>query len=135
MAQNKVVAHFQDGRLLKGFTGDLLPTRPTLHLTPADAPGQSKPVEVRVADLKAIFFVKNLTGRPQPYRRRQEFAPGKPVVGRKIRVVFKDGEILVGTTQGYEASRPGFFVIPADAESNNERVFVVTGATHRVSFI
>lgn len=135
MAQNKVVVHYQDGRILKGFTGDFLPTKPTLHLTPADAPPQSKPVEVRVADIKAIFFVKNLMGRPQPYKRRQEFDPGKPAVGRKIRVVFKDGEILVGTTQGYDSSRPGFFVIPADTESNNERVFVVTGATHKVSFI
>lgn len=135
MAQNKVVIHYQDGRILKGFTGDFLPTKPTLHLTLADAPLQSKPTEVVVADLKALFFVKNLTGRSQPYTRRQEFDPEKPAVGRKIRVIFKDGEILVGTTQGYDANRPGFFVIPADTETNNERIFVVTGATEQVSFI
>jgi len=135
MIQNKIVARYQDGRILKGFTGDFLPTRLTFHLTPADAPQQSKPVEVRVADLKAIFFVKDLAGRPQPHPRRQEFDPGKPAVGRKIRVVFKDQEILVGTTQGYDRSRPGFFVMPADTEANNERVFVVTVATQEVSFI
>lgn len=135
MIQNKIVAHYQDGRILKGFTGDFLPTKPTLHITPADAPQQSKPVEVRLADLKAIFFVKDLVGKPQPYTRRQEFDPGKPVVGRKIRVVFRDGEILLGTTQGYDRSRPGFFVIPADTETNNDRIYVVTGATEKVSFI
>jgi hypothetical protein len=135
MVQNRIVAHYQGGRILKGFTGDFLPTRATLHITPGDDPQQSRPVEVRVADLKAIFFVKDLAGRSQPYTRRQEFDPEKPAVGRKIRVVFKDGEILVGTTQGYDSSRPGFFVIPADTESNDERIFVVASATQQVSLI
>jgi hypothetical protein len=50
-------------------------------------------------------------------------------------VVFQDGETLVGTTQGYDPTRPGFFVIPADPASNNDRCFVVTRATKTVSFI
>jgi hypothetical protein len=133
--QNKIVAHFQDGRILKGFTQDFLPTKPTFHLTPTDAPQQSKPLEVRLADLKAVFFVKDLAGGPTPHSHRQEFAPGKPVVGRKVQVVFSDGELLVGTTQGYDPKRQGFFVFPADPETNNERVFVVTGATQQVTFI
>ncbi len=135
MTQNKIVAHYQDGRILKGFTVDFLPARPTFRLMLADAPRQSKHLEVRVADLKGIFFVKNLAGGPQPHSRPKDFDPAKPPVGRKIRVVFKDQEILVGTTQGYDPGRPGFFVIPADVNGNNERVFVVTGATEKVSFI
>jgi hypothetical protein len=135
MIQNKVVARFRDGRTLKGFTVDFLPTKPTFHLTSAGPPPQSKSVVVRLADLKAVFFVKDLAGRPQPHSDRQEFDPGKPVVGRKIRVVFKDQEILLGTTQGYDPSRSGFFVMPADTEANNERVFVVTAATQQISFI
>ena len=135
MAQNKIVARFQDGRILRGFTGDFLPAKPNFHITPAEASQASKPVEVRVADLKAIFFVKDLAGRPNPPARRQEFDPRKPAVGRKIRVVFRDQEILVGTTQGYDPTRPGFFVIPADTETNDERVFVVTKATQEVSFL
>jgi len=43
-------------------------------------------------------------------------------------VIIKDQEIPVGTTQGYDPGRPGFFVIPADTEANNERVFVVMAA-------
>ena len=48
---------------------------------------------------------------------------------------FKDGEELLGTTQGYQPDRPGFFVIPADPESNNERCYVVASATEEVSFV
>jgi uncharacterized protein DUF6982 len=133
--QNKIVVRYLDGRILKGFTADFLPTKPTFHVTAAEIAQSSEPIEVRVADLKAVFFVKDLVGKPQPYNRRKEFDPGKPTPGRKIRVVFKDRELLVGTTQGYDRTRPGFFVIPADSEENNERVFVVATATQQVSFI
>lgn len=135
MSQNKVVAHYQDGRILKGFTVDFLPTKPAFHLTCPEAPQTPEPVKVLVGELKALFFVKDLAGRSQPSPRRQEFEPGKPVLGRKVRVVFRDGEIMVGTTQGYDAKREGFFVFPADPQTNDERVFVVKEATKQVAFI
>jgi uncharacterized protein DUF6982 len=135
MPQNKIVVHYLDGRIIKGDTVDFLPTRPNFHLMLADASPPTKPMEVRVADLKAIFFVKDLAGSPQRRPRRQEFAPGQAVLGRKIRVVFTDGEILVGTTQGYDSKRPGFFVFPADTDANNDRIFVLQGATREVAFI
>jgi small nuclear ribonucleoprotein (snRNP)-like protein len=132
--QNKIVVRYQDGRILKGTTGDFLPTKPVFHVSAIDAPRDAKPVQVQVADVKAIFFVKDFVGNAER-KKTQEFQAGKPVVGRKIRVIFQDGETLVGTTQGYDASRPGFFVVPADPASNNERCFVVTAATRQVSFI
>jgi hypothetical protein len=134
MLQNKIVVRYQDGRIVKGYTGDFLPTKPVFHLTLIDAPRDSKPIEVQMAEVKAVFFVKDFTGNAQR-KKAQDFQAGKPVVGRKIRVVFQDGETLTGTTQGYDPSRPGFFVIPADAGSNNERCFVVARATKQVSFI
>ena len=134
MIQNRIVVRYQDGRILKGYTGDFLPTKVAFHLTPLDAPASTKPTLVRVAELKAVFFVKDLVGNPA-HRERLEFRTDKPAVGRKIRVVFNDGEILVGTTQGYDPTRAGFFVVPADAESNNERCFIVGSAAAKVSFI
>jgi hypothetical protein len=135
MSQNKVVAHYRDDRILKGFTVDFLPTKPTFHLTHPGASPAPEPVKVRVDELKAVFFVKDLAGRAKPARRRQEFSPGKVVLGRKVQVVFSDGEVLVGTTQGYDAERKGFFVFPADTSTNNESIFVVKQATRQVSFI
>ena len=134
MVQNKIVVRYQDGRILKGQTGDFLPTKPMFHLTLADAARDTKPITVQVAEIKAIFFVKDFVGNRER-KQAQDFPAGKPVVGRKIRVVFQDGETLVGTTQGYDPTRPGFFVIPADPASNNDRCFVVTRATKNVSFI
>jgi hypothetical protein len=130
---NRIVAHFQDGQILKGFTNDFLPAKDHFHLSSEGQPAGTKPREIRCADLKALFFVKTFEGDPLHHDLTDPAAAAGP--GRRIRVVFKDGEILVGTTQGYDRSRPGFFVVPADSQSNNERCFVVAAATQEVAFL
>jgi hypothetical protein len=132
--QNKIVARFLDGRVGKGFTSDFMPTKDLFHLALNDAPAGSKPVVVALKDLKAIFFVKDFLGN-KLRRDVNAFDSSKPVIGKKIKVVFKDGETLVGTTQGYQSGRPGFFVMPSDAQSNIERCYVVSSATKEISFI
>lgn len=133
MVQNKVVFRYQDGRIVKGFTADFSPNKDTFHVTPVEPPN-TRAAEVHVGDLKAVFFVKDFTGHPE-HKKSNEFDKSRPIIGRKIKVSFKDGETLVGTTQGYQPNRPGFFVVPADPESNNERCFVVLAATKDVVFI
>ncbi|HEY5998473.1 MAG TPA: hypothetical protein VI078_04130 [bacterium] len=134
MIQNKIVVRFLDGRRLKGYTGDFLPSKPAFHVMPLDAPPGTKPMLVQISELKAVFFVKDLVGNPE-HRERLEFRPDRPPVGKKIRVVFRDGEVLVGTTQGYDPTRAGFFLVPADHESNNERCFIIGRATTKVQFL
>ena len=131
---NHVVARFQNGQTAKGLTNDFLPAKSVFHLLPEGSSPSAKPVEVNVADLKALFFVRDLAG-DKGHKKTNAFDPTKPAVGRKMRVEFKDGEILVGTTQGYQPGRPGFFLVPADAGSNNERCFVVTAATKAVTLL
>ena len=131
---NRIVARFQDGRVLKGFTNDFLPGKASFHVSAAATGGPAaKPDEVRVGELKAVFFVRDLEGDPQ-HKKSNERAPASGG-GRRIRVVFADGEVMVGTTQGYDAKRPGFFVVPVDTAGNNERCFVVTAATSEVSLL
>ncbi len=133
MIQNKIVARYQDGRVIKGFTQDFMPNKESFHLLPIDALPESKPILISLRELKAVFFVKDFTGNSQ-YQDSKTIDPQKPVVGRKIKVEFKDGEILVGTTQGYQPGRPGFFIFSADPQSNIERCFVITASTNQVSF-
>jgi hypothetical protein len=131
---NKVVARYQDGRMLKGSTGDFVPAKEVFHVTLADAPKGTKPTPVSVKDLKAVFFVKDFAGRPD-YTPTNEFQGDKPPAGRKIKVVFVDGETIVGTTQGYQPGRPGFFIVPADQAGNIERCYVVSAATTEVTLL
>jgi len=131
---NKVVVRMVDGHMIKGVTTDFFPGKDVFHVSIANAPIGTKPVEINIKNMKAAFFVKDLAGNPQ-HIKLNEFDPSHPPVGRRIRVVFKDGEVLVGTTVGYNPERSGFFVVPADAGSNNDRCYVITAATQDISFI
>jgi len=134
MVQNKIVVHFQDGRVVKGYSNNFMPNKEIFHITPMEAAPDSKPVEVYIRELKAIFFVKDFVGNSK-YQEKKTCDPDCAFAGRKILVTFKDGETMMGTTQGYQPGRPGFFVLPADPRSNNERCFVVSAATQKVSFV
>ena len=131
---NKVVVRFADGRMVKGTTADFFPTKDIFHVSVDEDPDGSNPMEINRVDLKALFFVKDHEGDSQ-HEEGNEFDPDKPPIGRRIKVVFSDGEILVGTTTGYQPGRLGFFVVPADTGSNIERCYVVTAATQEVSFL
>jgi len=131
---NKVVARFADGRIIKGTTNDFGPAKTSFHVAPADAPPNSRPLSVDVKDLKALFFVKDFAGRPA-YNERNEFDASRPVLGRKIKVIFKDDEVLVGVTQGYQPGRPGFFMVPADQDSNIDRCFVVSASAREIALL
>ena len=127
-----VVAHFRDGRVLKGTTQDFGPLKPAFHLFPADE-ADAKSLSVPIGALKAVFFVKSWDGDPD----RQDTydfdnAHGQ---GRRVRVSFEDGEVIDGFTMGYAKDKQGFFLIPADPESNNVRIFVVASATKNVEFV
>ncbi len=127
---NRIVARFADGRILKGTTQDFSVTRDHFHVIPPEA--GAAPVRVGIPALKAVFFVKDHTGN-KDYNEKKAFATLVP--GRKLQVVFKDGETLVGATTGYDAARPGFFMTPADPKSNNDRIFIVARAVRAVAFI
>src|SRR5262245_21049723 len=128
---NRVVIHYADGKLAKGTTIDFNPSQPKFHLLPMNGgPGQA----VMISSLKALFFVKNLETqtRQVPVRRGFDAPRSVNAQGKKIAVLFKDGELLCGYTLNYVPNRDGFFMFPADPDTNNIRIFVVTGATSQV---
>ena len=133
--QGKIIARYADGRVMKGYTRDFHPhTSPHFHLFPPEVGPSDKAVEIQISDLKAVFFVRDFAGDPS-YNERKEFTEGERPPGRKVKVTFKDGEVLVGSTVGYNPHRPGFFFIPADPKSNNLKVFAVTTAVSNVQFL
>lgn len=131
--QNMVVAHFKDGTLEKGTTHDFLPARGSFHLTVSEGEEGGSTREVRLSDLKAVFFVKSLKGREGVHADKSfgDVDPAK-LRGLKICVEFADGETLRGVSLGYSKDKPGFFVIPVDPDDNNERIYVVADACSKV---
>lgn len=130
----KVIVRYADGRRLKGYTQDFFPNKSIFHIQLVDNPPGSETIEVSMKDLKAVFFVREFEGNPQ-YQEKKTFPPGQKIAGRLVEVTFKDGEVLRGSTLGYDPNRPGFFFFPADPDSNNLRVFAIFQAIRRIQFI
>jgi len=128
----RIVARYLDGRQLKGVTHDFAASKPQFHVFDGgDESTRALPVPIR--DLKAVFFVRSFEG-DRTHREYKLFDRAR-VKARKILVRFRDGENLVGFTLGYNPRNQGFFVTPADPESNNTRVYVVNRAVREVHFI
>lgn len=118
---SKLVVACLDGRRLKGYVFNFSPLRDRFRLFPEANSPPDAGRDVELADLKALFFVKDFAGNPQ-YKEHYLTDGGR---GRKLEVTFKDGEKIVGTTEAWSPQKPGFFLFPADAMTNNLRVFVV----------
>ena len=134
MDTSKIVARYRDGRTLKGTTQNFFPNKPVFHVIRPGGTGSGDLIEVNIEDLKAIFFVRDFTGNAKHVERKQ-LAPGERPQGRLMEVTCKDGEVIVGTTTGYDPKRPGFFLFPIDPSANNARVFVVTSAVRTARFL
>jgi len=134
MEPSKIVARYLDGRTLKGTTQNFFPNRPVFHVNRQGGSGPGDVVEVKLEDLKAVFFVRDFTGNAKHVERKQ-LAAGERAQGRLMEVTCKDGEVIVGTTTGYDPKRPGFFLFPIDPSANNARVFLVTGAVSTARFL
>jgi len=83
----KIVIRFADGRIEKGYSQDLSPNKLTFHLFKNVSKGAINHKEIRVADLKAVFFVKAFAGNPD-YKERKRFFEGDSAQGRKAEVIF-----------------------------------------------
>ncbi len=126
---NKIVIRYANGTLRKGTAADFFPNKGTFHMNDR---ADGRVHEVNVRDLKAVFFVKSFEGDSQ-YNVRQDAE--RTGLGKKIRVRFKDGETMVGYTQGYSPNRTGFIFFPADPDCNNEKVFIINASTFDIKFI
>jgi hypothetical protein len=129
---HRVVARFLDGRTLKGFSREFTASSSLLTVWPrADA--SSDQTAVPLAQLKAVFFVRDFEENATDNDDPSAAPPQAELRGRRVAVTFVDGETLMGTTMNYSADAAGFFVVPA-GRSNVMRIFVSGRAIRQVQF-
>lgn len=136
------VVRLNDGSLLKGYLKDFSPDREKVLLREAET---DEVHTLSTGDMKAVFFVKSFEG-DYDYKDRKSFGIRKPT-GNRVFVKFKDGERLVGFVdgkvpweKGFFLSRrknegKGFFLLPADEDTNNIKVFVISSSVDDVTVV
>jgi hypothetical protein len=129
---NNVVAHFKDGRVLKGTSLAVDPAKPAFPLRPSDG----RAVEVQFKDLKALFFVRSLEGNAG-HKDASTLTPGDPRSrgSTQIKLKFEDGEVLLGLVNAYPPTRAFFFLNPVDSASNNIRILVNRAAVSSIEVV
>jgi hypothetical protein len=130
---NKVVVALLTGPRLKGYVYNFSPLRDAFHVLPPEDPLKQRGTEVKIKDVKAIFFVTDFSGKCED--KPSPLVGGVPQNGRKIEVTCGDGETLVGVTVAYNPQKLGFFMFPLDSESNNLRIFVINKNARGVRFL
>lgn len=126
---NTVVARYTDGRLIKGTSIDVTPTKPVCHVRTAD----QGIVEVALAELKALYFVKTPEGDPA-HDYGSTPTPGDPRLAgsHRVTLTFKDGEKLAVLANRYPPLGDFFFVLPVDGTGNTIRVLVNRAAIEEI---
>ncbi len=121
---NFVVANLLRGGVVKGISLDVDAAKPLCHIrTDGGA------VEVKLAEVKALFFVRDLAG--DPARNDGQALAGDDPRQRGATVVeieFKDGERIVAFTNRFPPRGAFYFVVPVDPASNNSRILVNSAA-------
>jgi hypothetical protein len=130
-AWQKIVARYRDGATVKGYTMDFNASRSHFSLWPSVGAPTSERVPVSLSRLKAVFFVRDFDGNPTYVERK---SPEGTVAGRRIEVTFRDRDVICGTSLNYRPDCTGFFVVPFDQNSNNQRIYVVTDAVRHGRF-
>jgi hypothetical protein len=124
----KIVAKLKNQSLIKGLTDDFSPHKKSFHVKV----GYGKVESIDLEDLKAIFFVKNYEGNKD---RKKQYKDLRPWEGIRIKVIFHDGEEIVGYTPHHALDKIGFFLTPADLKSNNEEIFVIISSTKDIIYL
>ena len=122
---NLVVARFADGRLLKGSSLDVDHNRPTCHIRAGDG----TMTQVKLADLKALFFVRSLSG-DATHTDAHKISPSDPLIrgAHLVHVRFKVGERITGLVLSFPPTQNLFFLTPVDTGGNNLRMLI--NSTH-----
>lgn len=140
--EEHVVAHFKDGEIIKGVVLSFSPETGVLKLRLEDLTDQNEHEEIKAAELKAVYYIKNWSGNIDLH---EASAPVPASAERKRFLVrFSDGEVLCGFVKEedvdkivvkdseIQAVNLGFFLYPTDLNANNKKVFVLNSSVAEI---
>lgn len=121
-----VAARYLDGRVTKGRAIDFAANADLTLI----ASGNDEEVRIPAGELKALFFIKDIEGNPE--REERKSFRDSQLLGKRVWVIFHDGEEMAGWSQSFRRGKHGFYLFPTDPRSNIEMAYVFGHATREV---
>ncbi len=128
MQTEKMVVRFKDRTLMKGITSDFSPRKSIFSLKLLNG----EMVKVDMDKLKAAFIVKTFSGNKEYTYSYKDVLPWG---GNKVKVEFKDGEIMIGYVSHHISNSQNFYITPADLNGNNKQAFIIASSTKDVMYL
>jgi hypothetical protein len=138
----KAVTRLNNGKVLKGYLKEFSPDQDEVIL---EEELNGVPQPVKIEDVKAVFFVRSFEG-DREYKEKKSYGFAR-VKGQRVFVKFRDGEGLVGFLEGKvpwkrgfflskkDSDLKGFYLLPADEDANNIKIFVVYSSVADVTIV
>jgi len=119
MFDHKMVVRFSGGETMSCFGDSFIPGEKEMLVKDLNENIHN----IALDSVKMVCFVRHFVTDSQNTHRR----PGKMlfqgVPGRKVKIVFRDGEVFEGITSLRERPRIGFFLTPLNPNSNNVNIY------------
>jgi hypothetical protein len=123
--KNLVIAKYLNGDMARGFTLDI-GNKDSFHLSTQ----QNMQITIKISDLKAVFFVKNIFGGSGMSSKPRDLR-----AGTQLHIRFLDDEEMEGVSFDYQLKKTQFFIFPLDDTDNNERILINRAACRAVSMV
>ncbi len=120
MFEQKVVVRYKEGRTLSGFGDSFLAGEAEILVQDLNGTIHHVPL----SDVKMVCFVRAFDSDPAATHRPAERVLYQAVPGNRVRVAFRDGEVLEGVTSHRNRPTRGFFLTPLNPHGNNLGVYV-----------
>jgi hypothetical protein len=128
---NRVVARYADGRLLRGFCRDFLPSSGAVEVWALpDAPQQAR-IKIPVHFLEALEFLDE----PADNSARTGALALEEIRSGRLIITLHDGTLLMGALESHQ-SEVGFFLAPLEPPNQAvRRTFVFAHAVKRAEWL
>ena len=130
MFDDRLVIHFQSGKTLACWGDNFMPLEEEIMVKDQDDRIQ----RVVLKEVKVVCFVKAFATDSRTTHKPPVQLLFQAVPGRKVKLLFKDGEKMEGVSSLNERPVRGFFVTPLNPNSNNIHIFVNPSFLKSVEF-
>lgn len=131
MFDHKMVVRFSGGETMSCFGDNFIPGEKEMMVKDLD----ERIHTIDLNSVKMVCFVRHFVTDSQNTHRMPEKMLFQAVPGRKVRIVFQDGEVLEGITSVRNKPSVGFFLTPLNPNSNNINIYANPAAIKSFTFL